>query len=95
MGLTTTGMVIASLGSKLSEQSGALGHFGHAFEIVGSSVSMAGVALTTFNSIAKNSKALQTAFGGHLGVIIAVVAFAVTAISNLISKYKELKKAAQ
>ena len=92
MALSSVGMAFSVIGSKLSEQSGALGKFGHGLEVVGNSASMAGMALMTVNTIAKT---LNVTLSKGILAVVAIAASAITLISGFISKQKELKKEAQ
>ena len=95
MALTSVGMVVSALGSKMSDAGGTLGKFGMAIEVVGNSASTAGMALSAFSSLAQIFPKLLTAAGGHIGIIIAAVAAAISLITGLIQKHKELEQAAQ
>lgn len=92
MALSSVGMAFSAIGSKLSEQSGALGKFGHGLEVVGNSASMAGMALMTINTIAKT---LNVTLSKGILAVVAIAASAISLISGFISKQKELKKEAQ
>lgn len=95
MALTSVGMVVSAIGNKMSDAGGTLGKFGMAIEVVGNSASTAGMALSAFSSLAQAFPKLQGLIGGPVGIIVAAVAAAISIITGLIQKRKELEQAAQ
>jgi hypothetical protein len=88
-------MAVSALGSKLSEEAGALGTFGDGLEVAGNAASSAGMALMSFNAIAKVIPKITSIAGGHLGAIIAVATAVISAVVGIIQKIKEAKEEAQ
>lgn len=93
--LTTVGMAVSALGSKLSDEAGALGVFGDSLEVTGNAASSAGMALMAFNAVAKMVPKIMTAAGGYLGIILAAATAVISAIVGIIQKSKEAKEEAQ